>query len=118
MPGTNSYARYMISDGFGGAHALLFGFIGDSTGKRYSLSGNVWNGSTAIQFGSDDGPAPGEWGHYAVGWDGNYIFTYFNGVPVGLIPFGGPRLPGGSDNGAGRLFIGGSDHNNFMGRIA
>lgn len=118
MPGTNAYARYMLSDGYGGAHALLFGFVGDSSGTRYSLYGNVWNGITAIDFGSDDGPAPGEWGHLAVGWDGNYIYTYFNGVPVGLKPFRGPRMPAGSNNGGGHLFIGGSDHNNFMGRIA
>lgn len=117
MPGTNAYARYMLSDGFGGAHALLFGYVGDSSGTRYTLYGNVWNGVTAIDFGSDDGPAPNEWAHVAVGWDGNYIFTYFNGVPVGVKPFSGPRMPAGSDNGGGRLYIGGSDHNNFMGRI-
>jgi hypothetical protein len=116
-PGANAYARYMLSDGFGGAHALLFGLVGDSKGTRYSLYGNVWNGVTAIDFGSDDGPAPFEWGHMAVGWDGNYIYTYFNGVPVGIKAFSGPRLPAGSDNGGGRLYIGGSDHNNFDGRI-
>lgn len=115
-PGANAYARYMLSDGFGGAHALLCGFVGDS-GTRYGLYGNVWNGVTAIDFGSDDGPAPFEWGHMAVGWDGNYIYSYFDGVPVGIKPFSGPRLPAGGDNGGGRLFIGGSDHNNFDGRI-
>lgn len=118
MPGTNTFARYMLSDGFGGAHALLVGFIGDNTGQRYSISGNVWNGTTSIQFGSDEGPAANEWGHLSVGWDGNFIITYFDGVPVGLTPFTGPRMPGGDDNGAGKLFIGGSDHNNFQGRIA
>lgn len=118
MPGTDALSRYMLSDGYGGAHALLFGFIGDNAGTRLSLYGNVWNGSTQIDFGSDDGPAPNEWGHMAVGWDGNYIYTYFNGIPVGLKPFSGPRMPGGVNNGAGTLFIGGSDHSNFMGRIA
>lgn len=116
-PESNDYARYMLSDGYGGAHALLFGFVGDSQGTRYSLYGNVWNGVTAIDFGSDDGPAPFEWGHMAVGWDGEYLYTYFNGVPVGIKPFSGPRLPAGSNNGGGRLFIGGSDHSNFDGKI-
>lgn len=118
MPGTNAFSRYMLSDGYGGAHALLFGFTAGKGDGRYWLYGNVWNGQTAVQFGGDDGPAPNEWGHYAVGWDGEYIYTYFNGVPVGLTPFAGPRMPGGSGNGAGKLFIGGSDHSNFMGRIA
>jgi hypothetical protein len=117
MPGDNAYARYLISDGYGGAHALLLGYTGDSRGTRYSIYGNVWNGTTAVDFGSDDGPAPFEWGHVAVGWDGNYLYTYYNGVPVGLKPFSGPRMPAGSDNGGGRLYIGGSDHNNFNGRI-
>ncbi len=117
MPGSNAFARYLISDGYGGAHALLFGFS-DGGGGRYSLYGNVWNGTTAVQFSGDDGPAPGEWAHVAVGWDGNQIITYYDGVPVGLTNFAGPRLPAGGDNGGGRLFIGGSDHSNFMGRIA
>jgi hypothetical protein len=118
MPGANAYSRYMLSDGYGGAHALLFGFTDCNCPGHYSLTGNIWTGTTAIQFGSDDGPAPGEWGHYAVGWDGTYLITYYDGVPVGLIPYSGPRMPGGDDNGAGRLFIGGSDHSNFHGRIA
>ncbi|MFN2493359.1 MAG: LamG-like jellyroll fold domain-containing protein, partial [Pyrinomonadaceae bacterium] len=78
-------------------------YVGDSNGTRYSLYGNVYNGVTAIDFGSDDGPAANEWGHVAVSWDGTYIYTYFNGVPVGLKPFSGPRMPAGSDNGGGKL---------------
>ncbi len=115
-PGDNASPRYLLSDGYGGAHALLFGF-NDGTSGTYSLAGNVWDGTTVISFGSDDGPAPNEWGHYAVGWDGAKLITYYNGVPVGMTPFTGPRrsLVGG---GGGTLFIGGSDHQNMIGRIS
>jgi hypothetical protein len=119
MPGENAFARYLLSDGYGGAHALLFGFSsGDSEPGRYNFIGNIWMGTSLIYFSSDEGPAPGEWGHCAVGWDGTNIIIYFNGVPVGKTPFTGPRRTLGPDNGSGRLFIGGSDHQNLIGRIA
>lgn len=116
MPGNDSYARYMLSDGYGGAHALLFGF---NYGPRgYNLMGNIWDGSKTVYFSSDEGPSPGEWGHYAVGWDGKNIITYYDGVPVGKQPFLGPRVSTGVYNGSTMLLIGGSTHQNFNGRIA
>ncbi len=116
MPGNDTYTRYMLSDGYGGAHALLFGF---NYGPRgYNLMGNIWNGSKPVYFNSDDGPGPGEWGHYAVGWDGKNIITYYDGVPVGKQPFLGPRVSTGFYNGSTLLMIGGSDHQNLIGRIA
>ena len=120
MPGENAGATYLISDGYGGAHALLFGFgfYGASEASRYQLFGNVWNGSTWTFFSSNEGPAVGEWAHLAVGWDGHQIISYFNGVPVGSSPFNGPRISPGPNGGGGRLLIGGSDHNNLIGRIA
>ncbi len=120
MPGANAGATYLISDGYGGAHAVLFGFgsFNSTEPDRYQLIGNVWQGSGIVSFVSDEGPAVGEWGHFAVGWDGIEIVTYLNGVPVGLTPFAGPRREGTYNNGAGRLLIGGSDHNNLIGRIA
>lgn len=120
MPGDNAGATYMISDGWGGAHAILFGVanFGAREPGRYQLFGNIWNGSNLTSFASDEGPAPHEWGHYAAGWDGNYIVIYFNGVPVGKTAFTGPRITPGGAQGCGRLLIGGSDHSNFIGRIA
>lgn len=120
MPGTNAHARYLISDGYGGAHAILYGFVnpGQAEAGRYRLFGNVFNGINLTYFSSDQGPAPGEWGHFAVGWDGQNIITYFNGVPVGKAPFAGPRYTPGPAGGGSRLVIGGSDHSNFDGRIA
>lgn len=120
MPGDRAAATYMISDGYGAAHAILFG-VGSLTHRdppRYQLIGNIWNGSDLVSFASDDGPSPNEWGHYAVGWDGQYIVVYFNGVPVGKKAFTGPRITPGGIQGCGRLLIGGSDHSNFQGRIA
>jgi hypothetical protein len=124
MPMDNAGATYMLSDGYGGLHALLFGFsnLGASEPGRYEMSGNINDGlsgsSHIFSFGSDSGPTAGEWGHLAVGWDGHNIITYFNGVPVGKTPYALPRQSTGIGNGAGRLLIGGSDHANFRGRIA
>jgi Carboxypeptidase regulatory-like domain/Concanavalin A-like lectin/glucanases superfamily len=124
MPGNNASATYMLSDGYGGLHALLFGFsnLGASEPNRYEMSGNMNDGigSSAhiFSFGSDSGPTSGEWGYLAVGWDGQNIITYFDGVPVGKTPYARPRQSTGIGNGAGRLLIGGSDHSNFHGRIA
>ena len=118
MPGENAYARYLLSDGYGGAHALLFGFFDAGDPQRYSLYGNIYNGTSITTFNSDDGPAPGEWAHLAIGWDGRYIITYYDGVPVGRTAFAGPRRTPGPAGGGGRLYIGGSDHNNLIGKIA
>jgi hypothetical protein len=121
MPGPNAGATYMLSDGYGGAHALLFGVgsFNSSESNRYELLGNIFDGvNYDNKLGSDVGPAIGEWGHFAVGWDGQNIVTYFNGVPVGKSPFAGPRRTPGPGGGGGRLLIGGSDHANFRGRIA
>ena len=121
MPGANAGATYMLSDGYGGAHALLFGVgsFNSSEPDRYELLGNLFDGVRFDNyFGSDQGPAIGEWAHLAVGWDGQNIITYYNGVPVGKTPFAGPRRSPGPGGGGGRLLIGGSDHSNFDGRIA
>ena len=124
MPGPNAGATYLVSDGYGGAHAILFGLANFSTSEpaRYQLLGNLNDGITGgdhiFYFYSDQGPAVNEWGHLAVGWDGQNIITYFNGVPVGKTPYDRPRQSEGPGQGNGRLLIGGSDHSNFQGRIA
>ncbi len=120
MPNKKTSGGYMLSDGYGGAHALLFGFsyLGGVEPNHYQLNGNIWDGEKLNKFISDEGPEPFEWGHYAVGWDGRYIVTYYDGVPVGRNPFDGPRRTPGPGGGGTRLFVGGSDHSNFSGRIA
>ena len=118
MPGADSVFRYLVSDGYGGTHALLFGFGNNVEEPRYSLFGNIWTGSTWVFFDSDDGPLPNEWGHYAVGWDGSHIITYYDGVPAGKLKFKGPRICTGRSGGASMPLVGGSDHQNLIGRIA
>lgn len=120
MPGETAGGTYMISDGYGGAHAILFGVasLGGREPGRYQLVGDIWNGSALTYFASDEGPAPNEWGHFAAGWDGANIVVYFNGVPVGKTHWVGPRVTPGGPQGCGRLLIGGSDHSNWVGRIA
>lgn len=120
MPDRRSSGGYMVSDGYGAAHAILFGFqyLHGSELSHYQLGGNVFDGEKLNTFLSDEGPRPFEWGHYAVGWDGHYLVSYFNGVPVGRSPFDGPRRTPGPGGGSARLFIGGSTHSNFSGRMA
>jgi hypothetical protein len=120
MPMEGDANRYLLSDGHGGAHALLFGFSVKDDLKRYSLSGNVFDSATgrSVDFQSAEGPAPGEWAYVAVGWDGHNIITYYDGVPVGKSEFTGARRSTPPDWGGGPLYIGGSDHSNFVGRIA
>jgi hypothetical protein len=123
MPGPNQNPMYLLSDGYGGLHALLFGLANFNTEpNRYQILGNVndgvLGGDHIFYFAGDQGPAIGEWGHIAVGWDGQNIITYFDGVPVGRTPYARPRQSVGPGQGSGRLLIGGSDHLNFAGRIA
>ncbi len=124
MPGTNAGGTYLLSDGYGGHHALLFGFshYNEAEPGRYQLYGNLFDGYVSgehlVPFYSDEGPAPGEWGHFAVGWDGQSIILYFNGVPVGKRAYAGTRATPSPAHGGNRLLIGGSDHSNFIGRIA
>jgi hypothetical protein len=120
MPREEAGATYIFADGYGGGHALLFGVANFNTSEagRFQLLGNIWDGNNLTYFNSDEGPAPGEWGHYAAGWDGQYIVTYFNGVPVGRTKWKGPRRTPGPGGGGGRLYVGGSNHSNFVGRIA
>jgi hypothetical protein len=110
-------AQYVISDGNGGAHALLFGFSGGTT--RLALAGNFWSNATnsGIGFGTDETVPVNQWCHIAVGWDGTNIVTFINGIPSGIAQYSGHRstIVG---SGAGVLFVGGSDHSNFNGKIA
>ena len=120
MPDQKTSGGYLVSDGYGGAHAILFGFqyLSREELNHYQLGGNVFDGEKLIWFLSDEGPEPFEWGHYAVGWDGRDIICYFDGVPVGRMRFEGPRRTPGPGGGSTRLFVGGSTHSNFSGRMA
>lgn len=103
---------YWWSDGYGGAHAMLAGFSGPFA------SGNVFTGLASTTFGSFDAVAVGEWLHYVVSWDGTEIVVFFDGVPVGMVAFAGPRQSDALINGGGNAFVGGSDHSQPTLRLA
>jgi len=101
-------AEYWISEGYGGAHAILAGFNGAGV-----PAGNIWSGAVTTGFAGRYTAQTGEWLHYVVTWDGANLWTLINGIVVGVTPFAGPRQAQ-----QGGLFIGGSDHSNFAGKIA
>lgn len=117
-PNLGSQIGYIVSEGSGGAHALLWGLQG-STGGRAFMSGNIWDGSAAHSFTSVSGTglADGEWGHVAVGWDGSSIHCWLNGVRCGVTAYSSTRTASVAGS-PGDLFVGGSSHINFSGSIA
>jgi hypothetical protein len=113
-------STYIISDGYGGEHALLWSgtsgniaFV-DGSGTHHILS-----------FASDSAPPPNVFSNVRVELNtddnGNtWIVNYVNGIVVGTtpVPAGWTRTTGGVGGGTGTLYVGGSDHSNFTGYIA
>lgn len=110
-------AAYVFSDGYGGAHNLLFGV--SVSGGRVSLGGNFNNGTNANTYGSFRSFAVEEWHHIAVAYSEteNRVICYIDGVPSGIITYVGSARNTLSNAGTGICFVGGSDHLNFKGRI-
>lgn len=111
-------AQYVVSDGFGGSHVELFGFSG---GMDYlELSGNCYNEYVSVGLTGVDRIDTNSVVHIAVSFryepipDITYITTYVNGVPSGKAQLSGQRRNPVSE-GAGTLYIGGSDHNGLFG---
>ena len=105
--------HYIVSDSYGGQHALLWS----------GTTGNIWTGSTSISFISDDEAPDGVVSHYRVAMATDvggqvFIWTYINGIPVGQTPMVGTRTTHGSGGGPGTLFVGGSDHQNVSGYLS
>ncbi len=118
----NGFNGYVISDGYGGAHATLIGFQqGASTSALQNILGNVYTGTTTVSWTADDGLYPGEWGHVAYIWDSTngFLYVYIDGIPCMKQTFTGPRQsPSTGTNGGNDLCVGGSNHNNFTGCLA
>lgn len=104
--------QYFLSDGYGGAHAWLFGV--DPVTRL--LTGNFYDNSANHSFGSEDQVVSGEWFHFAVGYNGVAIEVYINGVPSGRVAYTGQRWSGSA--GSAGWYVGGSDHQNFYGCVA
>jgi hypothetical protein len=108
--------QYFISAGYGGSHCLLFGVTGDENG--YGLTGNIRDEDLGIStsFTNLDLIRHNEWAYVAIRYDGVRIYLYVNGVLSSTVDYTGKRkTSAGSDS---VIFIGGSDHQNFTGRIA
>lgn len=114
---------YIISDGYGGDHALLWS---GTSGNINFVSGGA---PYILTYTSDQNPPAGVFSHVAVGIIGDaygnrWIITWCNGVVIGRtgIPVSGgnpiPRATIPINEGGGSLFVGGSDHSNFKGYIA
>lgn len=101
-------AEYWVTEGFGGAHAILAG-LGGSGGP----AGNMFDGSGNVAFSGYYQAQDGEWLLYDVVYDESAIWVLINGIVCGRTPFDGPRLAQYGD-----LMIGGSDHSNMKGAIA
>ena len=108
-------AEYIISDGYGGAHNLLWGFAGLSGGYG-TVTGNVYIDAGAVSFQNQDGVYEGDWHLHSVGWDGANIRTYVDGVLSKVVPCSGTRQTTGNVS-EGVLFVGGSSHSNYNGYI-
>jgi hypothetical protein len=112
-PRADAGSTYWITDGYGGAHAILGGWI-NQFGRLYPYC--QMTPSSVI---SDDGAYPDEVHHWSCWWDGTHIRVAKNGVIGGILPFSGPRTsPPLQGGGGGFLSICGSNHNNFSGRIS
>jgi len=99
---------YVVSDGAGGAHALLW----DGGG------GNIFlDDGSAISFGCDDDPPPNVVSHFRVqGVEDNagvyWATSAINGILCGRSAFPGGRTRATQTTSSGMLYIGGSDHQN------
>lgn len=108
--------QYFISAGYGGNHCLLLGVQGTAA-AGYVITGNVYDADTATltSFLTTEKIRDNEWAYIAAFYNGAKLGICINGVPSSLTTYTGARE---TDNGfEGVLFVGGSDHNNFNGRI-
>lgn len=110
-------AEYVISGGYGGAHPILLGFNGATSGK-IKLTGNVYDGSSNVSITSVDGVDPDTWHHIGLGLDqtANFLYLYLDGILTDKVAFSGTRTVGALSSDLG-LYMGGSDHSNFKGKI-
>lgn len=119
---------YLVSDGFGPAHALRWGPVLQN--GQMVFQGEFFTSAGAVKFAAVEGPAPGEWGHHAIDLveDATIlppaVFLYWNGICVGMSTFkAADRLaavvgPDGQVVGDGTLYVMGPPSGTMGGRIA
>jgi hypothetical protein len=109
-------AEYAGSWGYGGAHGILAGFNGSTTGK-FLLSGNMWhNGVNVVGLQGQDTILSKKLIHLSVVYDGIWVTTFINGVPSKRVAYTGYRSTQSDPADIG-WFLGGSDHSKFRGWI-
>lgn len=117
---------YVISAGYGGAHAILLGFTNDGLshyrmiGNFETLTGATCASQAAVSFGSDYVFDSNVWYHIAISSKNNVLKGYKNGTEVLSQTWSGTRIASDCnsyDTSAGTLYIGGSNHINFTGSI-
>lgn len=114
--GNGAWTGYHVSDTDGGAHNLLWG-VAAANSTFYTLTGNVYDGSTLTSFTTDEQSPFGHWTHVAVGWDGSHLMCWIDGVMSSVKAYSpAQRMNPGGNNMV--LFVGGSDHNMYWGDIA
>lgn len=112
-------STYMLSDGFGGFHAVLLGFGQGGVGTLNVLAGN-FNGTPGTSFTGTFGLKNNEWGVVTYGYDPvtAKIYLFVNGIIYDQFSYTGTRFSTTEVSGGGRrLYIGGSHHSNFSGKI-
>lgn len=113
---TGGGTGYLVSDGYGGAHALLWNGYG--AGNINTTPGGT------ISYGSDDTIPDGQWFENAIGIVADVsgqagIVTWMNGVAVGFTSLGAnTRRTVAAASGAGTLYVGGSSHSQWNGQLA
>jgi concanavalin A-like lectin/glucanase superfamily protein len=118
-PRGTDWPRYWLSDGYGGAHNILAGFTYDGTNVHaYAQISDGTSGGSAANVTSANAVSLDTWHHILIDWDQNYLRQRIDGVLDGKAAYSGTRAEPSLANGGGGLFIGGSDHQNFNGRIA
>lgn len=113
-----SGSRYWLSDGYGGLHNLLIGFSWDGTANHVYAVSMSSDGTSSANVTGITGIAPGTWVHVTIDWDGTWLRARLNGLLDGKTSWTGPRGEPTVANGGGELFICGSTHSNFNGRVA
>lgn len=108
-------AEYVISDGYGGAHNLLWGFDGLSAGYG-GITGNMWIAGAASSFTSQDKVYEGDWHHIAIGRGASFIYVWVDGVLSRKFATAGTRQTTGNVS-EGVMFVGGSNHSSYNGYI-
>ena len=124
--------QYLISDGNGGDHAILFGMAPSTLSDDPDPAGHV----RLSFFATDDNVGGeqvclaqdcdflryGEWFHFAIGWEFGNIGAcqiWINGILSGwALLSGGHNRRCGSGVASGALYLFGSDHNGWLGRLA